>query len=107
MPGNGLRYLPDDIGLLRQLTTADLGRNALTDLPQSFMELGETLTFLDVTRNNFKRLPDDIGELKALQTFLCADNILQRLPATLPRLHELQYLDISGNGLAHLCTFAP
>ena len=52
-------------------------------------------------------MPDDIGELKATQTFLCADNILQRLPATLPRLHELQYLDISGNGLAHLCTFAP
>ena len=106
LPGNGLRYLPEDVGLLRSITTADLGRNSLTEFPQSFMEL-ETLTFLDVTRNNFKRLPDDIGELKALTTLLVPDNILQRLPATLPRLHNLEYLDISGNGLAHLCTFAP
>jgi internalin A len=61
----GLRALPEEVALLRQLTELNLSGNTLESLPASFVDL-HFLHRLNLDNNGFVRFPDLVKRMPAL-----------------------------------------
>ena len=61
-----LTILPEDFGLLENLTSLELRENLIKDLPQSLANL-KKLERLDLGDNEIEELPPHIGELSSLE----------------------------------------
>ena len=95
----GQRLLPE-IGSLRNLTSLSLGRNKLTNLPDSVGNL-TNLTDLNLCNNQLSMLPDSIGKLtnlielnlsnNELTWLYLPKNKLTKLPKYIGNLINLQY----------------
>ena len=60
-----LTALPDEIGMLKNLTKLELSGNQLTQLPETFGQM-EKLKWLSLKGNNIKKLPDSFENLTNL-----------------------------------------
>lgn len=91
----GLRKLPEEIRLLKELRTLDLSFNELTALPEIIGELGK-LEYIRVYNNRaFSDFPQTIGQLKQLLTLDFAGTAVSELPESLSHCQSLQH--ITGN----------
>jgi Leucine-rich repeat (LRR) protein len=90
-----LRSLPREIGNLRQLTHLDLRRCKLKSLPKEIGKL-TLLTYLDLTHcQEIKSLPKEVGELTQLiHLDLSFCHHLKYRFSTLDHLRSLQYLNL-------------
>lgn len=77
--GCGLIKLPDQIGILAQITWLDLGYNKLSILPESIGNL-ILLQYLRLYKNNLLELPVSIGKLINLRTLDIEGNKLKTFP---------------------------
>ncbi|PAV78493.1 hypothetical protein WR25_09550 isoform D [Diploscapter pachys] len=123
MRTNHLRQIPQNVGLMKNLTYLDLSENYLKSLPQCIFELPleilllagnqfdsipreirqlfTSLTELDLSYNFLTSIPADIALLKYLRVLNLRRNKLDQFPSELCRL-SLQILDISMNNFTTL-----
>ena len=87
---SGRTYIPDNITLLRHLTTLQLAQNNFYDLPQTIGRL-TTLEVLDCANNRLGESYDTGEDFKSFD-----------LPPGLFRLPNLKHLNLSANQLTHL-----
>ena len=105
---SGRTYIPDNITLLRHLTTLQLAQNNFYDLPQTIDRL-TTLEVLDCSNNrlgvsydtgeDFKSfdLPPGLFRLANLKHLNLSANQLKRLPPQIDRLRSLRSLHLENN----------
>jgi Leucine-rich repeat (LRR) protein len=70
----GLKFLPEEIAMLTQLSEINLSGNALKKLPQAFIEL-KKLKRLNLDRNKFEKFPDFIRQLSGLSHLSIDQNL--------------------------------
>lgn len=79
------------------VTTIDLSRNKLSDLPDK-MSVITTVVDLKLTSNHLTHLPEWIGEkYKYLQVLDISKNYLTSLPSSISCLEYLRDVDLSFN----------
>lgn len=120
LAGNGIKKLPDNIGVLR-CESLNLSKNQLTALPESFAELKQArylifyenkfdaipevlagfkdLKHLDFYKNQISEIPDFIGDMDNLQQLFLSFNKIEEIPDTLRNLKRLKYFYIHHNEL--------
>lgn len=96
---NQLVALPPSLGC--SLTSLDLSRNALTQLPEELFGRLASLRRLDLSRNQLAAVPTSIGELPTLVELDLAHNLLRAVP-NISLLAALTVLDLSANRLSAL-----
>lgn len=80
----------------RELRLVGLG---LTEIPAEIFGLAETLEVLDLGKNALTSLPDDFGRLKALKILFCSGNPMDCLPPVLGACAELGQIGFRGCGM--------
>ncbi|CAN6309386.1 unnamed protein product [Urochloa humidicola] len=96
-----IRYLPPEIGNLRNLQELDLSFNKLKNLPNCIIELS-ALKFLKVTNNKLVDIPPGISSLRCLESLDLSNNRLTSLGSVkLVSMLTLQYLNLQFNRLSH------
>lgn len=120
MAGNGIKKLPDNIGVLR-CESLNLSKNQLSALPKSFAEMKQArylifyenkfeaipevlagfndLKHLDFYKNKITEIPDFIGDMANLQQLFLSFNKIEEIPDTLRNLKRLKYFYIHHNEL--------
>lgn len=94
--GNQIEALPDAIGSLRNLRMLNLAFNALITFPLPVLQIGASLTTLNIASNQLSSLPDEISQLRSLTSLIAHDNHLTALPESLAQL-PLTELQVYGN----------
>ncbi|NCO00411.1 MAG: GNAT family N-acetyltransferase [Epsilonproteobacteria bacterium] len=94
LSGNGLKSIPENIGMLSKLISLNLSNNKLQELPDSLSKLSN-LSNLDLRRNAFENFPAVIGKLSLKSLNLSSNKIADI--ATLQECSELRVLDLSNN----------
>lgn len=97
LSGRGLTAIPAYVFSRTDLQQLDLSNNRLTDAPQSQIGQLKNLTSLDLSKNALTGLPAELGQLKKLEVLNVSNNQLTGLPMELGNLTQLRVLDISGN----------
>ncbi len=120
MAGNGIKKLPDNIGVLH-CESLNLSKNQLSTLPKSFAEMKQArylifyenkfeaipevlegfndLKHLDFYKNKITEIPDFIGDMDNLQQLFLSFNKIEEIPDTLRNLKRLKYFYIHHNEL--------
>ncbi len=120
MAGNGIKKLPDNVGVLR-CESLNLSKNQLSTLPKSFAEMKQArylifyenkfeaipevlacfndLKHLDFYKNKITEIPDFIGDMDNLQQLFLSFNKIEEIPDTLRNLKRLKYFYIHHNEL--------
>ncbi|NXH93283.1 LRCH3 protein, partial [Pachycephala philippinensis] len=94
---NKLVSIPEEIGLLRQLTELDVSCNEIQTIPPQIGSL-ESLRDLNVRRNNLVRLPEELAELPLIRLdFSC--NKITTIPVCYRNLRHLQTIMLENNPL--------
>ncbi|NXN01821.1 LRCH3 protein, partial [Sylvia borin] len=94
---NKLVSIPEEIGLLRQLTELDVSCNEIQTIPPQIGNL-ESLRDLNVRRNNLVRLPEELAELPLIRLdFSC--NKITTIPVCYRNLRHLQTIMLENNPL--------
>lgn len=110
MAGNGIKKLPDNIGVLH-CESLNLSKNQLSVLPKSFAEMKQArylifyenkfeaipevlagfndLKHLDFYKNKITEIPDFIGDMDNLQQLFLSFNKIEEIPDTLRNLKRL------------------
>ena len=123
LAGNGIKKLPDNVGVLR-CESLNLSKNQLRTEPKSFAELKQVkylifydnkfdaipeelagfkdLKHLDFYKNNIKEIPDFVGDMDNLQQLFLSFNQIEEIPDTLRNLKRLKYFYIHHNELHFL-----
>jgi hypothetical protein len=73
LPGQGLTWLPNELGEIKSLGYLNLRDNKLTSLPPSLGDFS-WLTFLNLERNILTHIPPEMGKLDRLKTLHLAGN---------------------------------
>ncbi|XP_033096129.1 leucine-rich repeat-containing protein 63-like isoform X2 [Anneissia japonica] len=92
--------LPEITPLMRSLTYLNLSFNDFWDLPPEILNLKQ-LEVLKMRNNPIKELPQDIYKLKKLRTLVVSFCLISSLPMSLYTL-PLQFLDLSYNRISYL-----
>ena len=120
LAGNGLKKLPDNVGVLR-CESLNLSKNQLSTLPKSFAKLKQAkylifydnkfesipeelagfkdLRHLDFYKNNISEIPDFVGDMDNLHQLFLSFNQIEEIPDTLRNLKRLKYFYIHHNEL--------
>ncbi|XP_026827400.1 leucine-rich repeat-containing protein 40 isoform X2 [Ooceraea biroi] len=105
LAGQNLLELPEEIvqdAMEAAVTTIDLSRNKLSELPDKMSAI-TTVIDLKLTTNQLTRLPEWIGEAyKYLQVLDINKNCLQSLPKSISCLKFLHFIDLSHNRFTEL-----
>ncbi|XP_078312584.1 uncharacterized protein LOC111099692 isoform X6 [Crassostrea virginica] len=99
---NQLTVIPPFIKCLQALEVFLASHNKLVSLPEEIGEL-KRLMEIDVSCNEISHLPSQIGDLKSMQCLNVRRNLLIELPVELSKLH-LRTLDFSGNKISVIPT---
>ena len=95
LTNNSLDILPE-IAQTSPIQRLYLSQNRLKFLPNNLGYLSQ-LSVLQVSFNELHQLPPSFGQLTALKSFSCANNHLQHLPESITNLTQLRDLDLSFN----------
>lgn len=98
---NFIREIPESLGSCIQLTSIRFTNNKLRKLPACFTSL-TNLTGCNISGNQLTRLPDNFGNLTHLEYFLCNNNQLESLPNSIGGCVALISLEASNNQLRAL-----
>ena len=123
LAGNGIKKLPDNVGMLR-CESLNLSKNQLSTLPKSFADMKQArylifydnkfeaipevlaglkdLKHLDFYKNQIAEIPDFIGDMDNLQQLFLSFNKIEEIPDTLRNLKRLKYFYIHHNELHFL-----
>ncbi len=101
LQNRGLKTLPKEIGIFKNIKTLNLSGNELAVLPSEISSLNQ-LRALNLSNNHFHSLPPQIGELTSLIYLYLSNNMLKTLPETIGHLSHLMILDLQGNHLGEL-----
>lgn len=93
-----LRFLPDEIGALTNLSYFQITRMPLQILPDTFVRL-KKMRKIVITHTELSELPKGIGQLKNLKILILSDNQFTTLPEELSELKQLQAFEIKNNPL--------
>ncbi|XP_036059830.1 DISP complex protein LRCH3 isoform X15 [Onychomys torridus] len=94
---NKLVSLPEEIGLLRQLTELDVSCNEIQTVPSQIGNL-EALRDFNVRRNHLIRLPEELAEVPLIRLdFSC--NKVTAIPVCYRNLRHLQVITLENNPL--------
>ena len=93
---NALETLPESIGMLQRLESAEFCTNRLASLPETITQCA-ALARLDISSNALEALPDSMGQLTALEDLYASNNRLCTLPYSLTRLARLETVYLSHN----------
>ncbi len=96
-----LKILPDEIGMLINLKTLDVGYNKLTDLPKEIGKL-KKLENLNISCNDIYNLPNSIWKLDNIIDLILSNIGLEELSTQIYNLSKLEFLDLSANYLDEL-----
>ncbi|XP_061171526.1 leucine-rich repeat and calponin homology domain-containing protein 2-like isoform X5 [Saccostrea echinata] len=99
---NQLTVIPPFIKCLQALEVFLASHNKLVSLPEEIGEL-KRLMEIDVSCNEISHLPSQIGDLKSMQCLNVRRNLLIELPLELSKLH-LRKLDFSSNKISTIPT---
>ncbi|XP_062599832.1 leucine-rich repeat and calponin homology domain-containing protein 2-like isoform X7 [Saccostrea cucullata] len=99
---NQLTVIPPFIKCLQALEVFLASHNKLVSLPEEIGEL-KRLMEIDVSCNEISCLPSQIGDLKSLQCLNVRRNLLKELPLEISKLH-LRKLDFSSNKISTIPT---
>lgn len=94
-----LEKFPPEICNLVQITTLNLGGNALASLPPGISTL-TNLTELNLHANELTELPPEIGKLINLKKLDLSRNKLAHLPPEIAYLTNLESLDLRDNSFS-------
>lgn len=95
---NKVKYLPEEIGVLKELSFLSLSGNQIKTIPKEIGNLRK-LKFLSLYGNELSDLPKEIGDLQNLETFYCSYNKLGKLPKEIGNLASLKYFNFSHNDI--------
>ena len=120
LAGNGIKKLPDNVGVLR-CESLNLSKNQISTLPKSFANLKQArylifyenkfdaipevltgfkdLKHLDFYKNQITEIPDFVGDMDNLQQLFLSFNKIEEIPDTLRNLKRLKYFYIHHNEL--------
>ena len=93
---NSISEVPNEVGLLHQLTELSLAGNLISTLPPAFYTLS-ALTFVNLGSNQLTHLSSAISNLRQLSHLYLPSNRLTSLPASLRRCEKLQHLSLAEN----------
>ncbi|XP_067898478.1 DISP complex protein LRCH3-like isoform X9 [Heterodontus francisci] len=94
---NKLISLPEEIGLLRQLTELDVSCNELQALPPQIGNL-EILRDLNLRRNHLVTLPEEIADLPLVRLDISCNKVTT-IPVCYRNLRHLQIIILDNNPL--------
>ncbi|MEE6509639.1 hypothetical protein FKM82_027098 [Ascaphus truei] len=94
---NKLDSLPEEIGLLRQLTELDVSCNDIQVIPTQIGKL-ESLRDLNIRRNHLLRLPEEVAELPLVRLDFSCNNVTV-IPVCYRNLRHLQTITLDNNPL--------
>ncbi|MGC1305051.1 MAG: leucine-rich repeat domain-containing protein, partial [Caulobacteraceae bacterium] len=89
-------------GELAGVRALDLGGTGLSEVPAEIYGLADTLEVLDLGRNALTRLPDDLGRLKRLRVLFCSGNRFERLPPVLGDCAALSQVGFRRAGVSEV-----
>lgn len=97
---NGLpvKTIPDNIGLLTNLTSLELDGNQITALPEKITTL-VNLKHLNLNQNRFKSLPTVLSQFTQLERLSVNMNELNEIPDFITSLHNLTTVEFARNPL--------
>ncbi len=93
--------LPQEIGMLTNLSYLYLNNNQLIKLPAEIGKL-KNLTIFDLTRNKLATLPDEITKISSLSNLKVAHNSLTKIPNSIGKIVGLTLLELDNNQLKSL-----
>lgn len=93
---NSIMELPKEVGALLQLQKLDLSHNKISMIPHEFC-LMKTITWLDLSHNSLQELPKCFGTLTSLIILRASHNMLSKLPVTFHHLQSLEELCLASN----------
>ncbi|XP_073259571.1 leucine-rich repeat-containing protein 40-like [Porites lutea] len=97
--------IPDDVwdaAISGDVSTVNLSKNALSEVPSRLLSLGKSLTDLNVSLNKISSLPSEFGCLSKLSSLNLSINQLSDLPDSFSRLTTLREINISNNRFKNL-----
>ena len=89
------------IGNLNQLIKLTMTKNKIKFLPNEIKKL-KNLTFLDLSKNKLKIFPTQVFGLKNLKNLILSKNSITKLPKEIHKLYFLKYLDLSFNRIQEI-----
>ena len=96
--GFGLLEVPEELFRLTHLSSLELSRNEITNLPDGFSAL-TNLRSLSLDNNRIEAIPSWITNLRSLRWLILDDNCIERLPAEMEALPFLHGLTLRHNRL--------
>eukprot|EP00850_Spirogloea_muscicola_P005856 SM000027S09637 [mRNA] locus=s27:466883:468620:- [translate_table: standard] len=99
--GHQLKYVPESLCELTNLTHLNLGENQLELLPVALGDL-VSLTTLDVHSNKLRELPESLGSLVCLTALDFQKNFVEELPWTIANCRQLQRINGDFNNIKAL-----
>jgi len=96
----GLKEIPIEILVFKNLNGIDLSNNKLNSLPPAF--IFDQLSFLNLTNNKFHEFPSVICKNTGLTKLLMGKNYLTEIPECIGELYYLETLDIWFNVISVL-----
>ncbi|KAK2952768.1 putative DNA mismatch repair protein Mlh1 [Blattamonas nauphoetae] len=89
--------LPEHLDNVPKLSYLDVSFNKLVLLAATKINLGKTITVLNLSGNELVALPNQLNNLTSLSRLIVSDNLLQVIPESLASCDHLSYVDVSKN----------
>lgn len=99
--GERISKIPQEIGLLKNLSYLNLSIGSLQDFPKEIKNL-KNLRYLIISENHFTQFPKILTKLTKLLQIQMRINKVQTLPNEIQNLKSLKWLDLAYNNLVSL-----
>lgn len=96
-----ITWIPDSIGILKNLEKILIEKGSLTELPDGICNL-KNLAELNVSKNKLISLPQNFGKLTKLTLLLLNNNNLTELPNSFRNLKNLKHINLQNNLFADI-----
>jgi len=99
--GNGITFLPGDVGAMFSLETLNLAHNRLSSLPLTMTRLTK-LRALDISNNNFSTLMDEFALMEGLEQLELGGNLFVEMPPPIVKMAKIKNINMMRNVVPHL-----